>query len=419
MYKRISGLLAAFLTATTFALAEPTPLPALTTADGAPWPTKGGEGGKIITVTSLEESGPGTLREALDVKEPRIIRFAVAGEIWLSTVFRVNNPNVTIDGSSAPSPGITIIGDSFRVRTHDVIIRDIRFRTGARSVGSDPSNRDCFQVNEPAYNVLVENCSFAWAIDETVQLWGTTVHDVVVRRCIIAEALNASLHHKGGHSAGLLVGPGVKGVLVEQNLFAHNAFRNPVVSGGASAVVANNLIYNPGFNAFHIYGHKGYGPTDVDIIGNVVVAGPSTRPSLGIFHNKTGLIPGSKVYLKDNTAIGTKTFNETERPPNYAEDDALPFVKAPAIALPASPQFIPSAQVEAVVLANVGARINDRDTTDARILDDVKNRTGKIKNLPDDPRLHPDPNIKNPQWTTKSMDAAPIKENIKPPQKKN
>ncbi|EIQ01945.1 hypothetical protein OpiT1DRAFT_00522 [Opitutaceae bacterium TAV1] len=418
MQIRTTGLLAVLLAVIPLAFASP--LQPLVTADGSPWPTKGGEGGQVITVTSLDETGPGTLREALDTKGPRIIRFAVAGEIWINDILRVQKPFVTIDGDSAPSPGITIIGDSFRITgpAHDVIVRGIRVRTGARSVGSDPSNRDSLQIMNGACNVLVENCSFAWAIDETVQLYGKTVHDIAVRRCIIAEALNGSLHAKGGHSAGLLVGPGIKNVLIEQNLFAHNAFRNPVVSGGAEAVVLDNLIYNPGFNAFHIYGHKGYGTTNVDVIGNRVIAGADTRPAVGIFHNKTGLIPGSRVYLKDNAATGTKTWDTTSRPPNYGEDDALPFVDKPCIQLPVTLSAMPVAEVEATVLANVGARVDDRDATDARILADVKNRTGKIRNVPDDKRLLPDPAIKNPQWTNRSSDAPPVTEYARPPAKK-
>ena len=384
-------------------------------AAGSSWPTMGGEGGRIITVTNLGETGTGTLRAALETGEPCIIRFAVAGEIWINDVLRIRHPYVTVEGASAPSPGITIIGDCVSIRTHDVIIRDIRVRTGARSVGSDPSNRDCLQINgsidgtDPSYNVLIENCSFAWAIDESVQMWGKGSHDIVVRRCIIAETLKNSIHAKGDHSAGLLVGPGVTNVLVEQNLFAHNSFRNPVVASGLFAVVANNLIYNPGFNAFHIYGHEGYGPTSVDVIGNVIIAGPDTRPVLGIFHNRTGLAPGSQVYLDDNIANGTESFNPDERPENWADKNLTPFSPTSVVRWSALQIFLPSARVEATVLANAGARINDRDVTDARILNEVKTRTGSIRNLPDDKRLHPDPNIKDPKWTTKSNDAPPVR----------
>src|SRR5262249_39016217 len=107
-----------------------------------PYPTAGGEGGQVITVTTLEDSGPGSLREALSASGPRVIKFAVGGEIWLKDRLGVTNPFVTVDGSSAPSPGITLMGDRVRLRTHDVILRDIRVRVGALLTSSDPQSRD-------------------------------------------------------------------------------------------------------------------------------------------------------------------------------------------------------------------------------------------------------------------------------------
>ncbi|MDF3055790.1 MAG: putative pectate lyase protein [Rariglobus sp.] len=400
--------LAALFLATPFLRADATNT---ANAPAAPsWPTRGGEGGRIITVTSLDETGPGTLRAALDVNEPRIIRFAVAGEIWLSKACLIRHPFVTIDGASAPSPGITLIGDTVRIRSHDVIVRHIRIRAGARTTGSDPTNRDCLQIDgssdgkDPGYNVLIENCSFAWSIDENVQMWGRGNHDIAVRRCIMAEALNKSLHAKGVHSAGMIVGPGIQRVVVEQNLFAHNQFRNPVVAAGAAALVVNNLVYNPGFGGMQMYGYDlnktpGTAFTQVDLVGNVIIAGGDTRPRLGLFHNKTGIPLQSQVYLEDNLAIGTTTFDSSKHPITWPADGPMPFVQTPAVKLPVDASGllprVPAAQVEATVLASVGARPDDRDAVDTRIINEVKTRTGKIRDLPEDPRLHPKG---EPQW---------------------
>jgi hypothetical protein len=364
-------------------------------AQTAPYPTAGGAGGAVVTVTSLEDSGPGTLREALDRAEPRVIRFAVGGEIMLKDSLHIRQPFVTVEGESAPSPGITIMGDRLRVRSHDVILRHIRVRVGALLTASDPQNRDGIQIDgaqdgsDPGYNVLVENCSVSWAIDENVQIWGKNNHDIVVRDCILAEGLAKSIHPKGGtHSAGLVVGPGIKNVLVQGNLFASNAFRNPVGSAGSSIVVINNLIANPGFNAFHLYGREGDVVALATVIGNVVVAGKSTSKKMGIFH-KNGLNPGSQVYLKDNTAEGTETFDLTSRPSNWPADGPSPFVDTPPVPVPDGVKILPSAEVEASVLARAGARPNDRDEVDKRLIEEVKARSGTIKDFPTDPRLLP------------------------------
>ena len=64
--------------------------------------------------------------------------------------------------------------------------------------------------------------------------------------------------------------------MIEDNAFISNQYRNPVIDAGVSAVVVNNLIYNPGTNAFHIYGKPDAGPTLVSVVGNLVLAGPDT-----------------------------------------------------------------------------------------------------------------------------------------------
>lgn len=379
-----------------------------------PYPTAGGAGGQIITVTSLEDDGPGSLRQALETDGPRIIRFDVGGEIWLKDKLSVSKPFVTVDGESAPSPGITLMGNPLRIRSHDVILRHLRVRVGALLSGFDPQNRDGIQIDgaedgsDPGYNVLVENCSVSWAVDENIQIWGLNNHDIVVRNCIIAEGLRKSIHPKGGsHSTGLVAGPGISKLIIQGNLFAHNDFRNPVISGGSSALVLNNLIYNPGFNAFHVYGRvmkdgrpaspkeliifdKDADPAagvQVSVIGNVVVGGPSTsKKGLGLFHER-GLGGGSKIYLKDNIAVEVATFDESSRPPGWEGTDESPFVQTPPVAVPNDIQVLTASAVEASVLANAGARPSDRDAVDKRIVEEVTSRTGSIRNFPSDVRL--------------------------------
>lgn len=379
----------------------------------SPYPTAGGAGAQVITVTSLADSGPGSFREALTANGPRIVRFAVGGEIWIKEPLQIREPFITIEGESAPSPGISIMGDKFRIRSHDVIVRNIRVRVGDLLKASDAQNRDGMSADgaedgsDPGYNVLVENCSIAWSVDEGFQMWGLNNHDIVVRNCIIGESLAKSVHPKGGHSAGMIVGPGIKNVLIQGNLFAHNSFRNPVVSAGSSAVVLNNVIYDPGFAAFHVYGrqvkdgklsspkglidYKDANPLSdmqVSVIGNVAIRGPSTsKKPLGMFHEH-GLNGGAQIYLQDNLTVDMKAFDDTTRPPGWDGPDApSPFVKTPPIAVPEGVKVLPSSDVEASVLANVGARPADRDEVDKRIIEEVKTRTGKIKDHPTDDRL--------------------------------
>lgn len=351
----------------------------------AEWPTEGGDKGAVVEVTSLADGGPGTLRAALGQDRPRRIVFSVGGEIFLKEPLVVRHPHVTIAGETAPSPGISLIGDKLRIRTHDVIVRDIRLRVG-EGPGSNAENRDGISIDSGGKyrvgNILIDHCSIAWAVDENVSVWGDGISDVMIRRTIVAETLSKSIHPKGEHSMGLLVGTGASDIVVERNLLAHNMFRNPLIDAGASAVVLNNVIYNPGWSGFHVYDKPKYGPTIASVVGNVLIAGPDTRPTLSSFPK--GINPGSRIYYDDNLVIGTKAFDPTE--PNGKTKGPAGFVDKPPIWFPWL-EPLPSSKVEDAVLADVGARPSDRDATDRRIIAEVVARTGSIKDMPPDPRL--------------------------------
>lgn len=353
------------------------------------WPTAGGEPGRTIEVTTLADSGPGSLRAAVEAGGRRTITFNVAGEIWLKDRLVIRSPFVTVAGETAPSPGITILGDTVKIRSHDVILRHLRIRVGALPDNSDPQNRDGIQIEgsadgtDPSYNVLIENCSVSWSVDELVQIWGENNHDIAVRRSILAEALANSIHPKGAHSSGLLVGPDARNVLIQGNLFAHNSNRNPAVHGGAEAVVANNLIYNPGFAAVHFYPHDDSGPTRASIIGNYVEAGPSTGKER-LYSFGQGLNEGSAIFYADNLSEAVAAFSTEEF---IAKSHVpVPFVSEPPIALPGA-NYVSAEQVPDEILSTAGARPWDRDEVDARIVSEVLSRSGQIRDAPTDERL--------------------------------
>ena len=139
---------------------------------------KGGQGGRVIGVTTLGDSGPGSLRAALDALEPRLVHFAVEGTIQLKTPLRVTQGRVTIDGSTAPGKGITLLhhGIHFCGDCDDIIVRHLRIR-----VTTGGSSGDCllFWGNQggTVERVLVDHCSLMGATDENVNTWGQ-VRDV-------------------------------------------------------------------------------------------------------------------------------------------------------------------------------------------------------------------------------------------------
>lgn len=345
--------------------------------------TKGGEGGKEYMVTTLVDGGPGSLRKALEQPGPRIIKFAVGGVIQLKKPLRIWDSQVTVAGETAPSPGITLRGAPLRIRASDVIVRHLRIRVGD-APGFNPDDRDGITILgdkdgvDQTRNVLIENCSVSWAIDESISLWFPGISGVTIRNTIVAETLDRSLHPKGQHSTGLLVGSGARDVVIQGNLFAHNRWRNPVLTSGVTGLVLNNLIYDPGDQAVHFY-RDAEAATLVSIMGNVVRSGPSSRPVMELF-GTNGPAPGSRIHLADNDGGGTKAFDT--RWPDKVVPLFNPFVDKPPVRIGPGIQVAPAGATMASVLKNVGARPWDRDATDKRLVAEVTARGGGIRDTP-------------------------------------
>ena len=124
--------------------------------------TVGGRGGTIVRVRNRNDSGPGSLRAALERSGRRIVRFDVGGVFTLRSEIKIKDPFITIAGETAPRP-VVIRREGLLVRTHDVIIRQIRLRPG--DTGGTPSETDALTLNgnqAPVYNVVVSHVSMVW-----------------------------------------------------------------------------------------------------------------------------------------------------------------------------------------------------------------------------------------------------------------
>ncbi len=209
--------------------------------------TPAGRGGTVYKVTNLNASGTGSLKACIDGTTPRICVFEVSGIIRLTSDLTIRNNFITIAGQTAPSPGINIHGAGLRIQASDVLIQHLRVRVGDAANGPDPENRDALKIEgttaKPVRNVVVDHCSFSWAIDETVSVWGP--HDnITFSNNMFAEALNQSLHPNGNHGFGVILGPHPgSSITMVGNLFAHQVERNPL-SRAAELVFVNNVVYD-------------------------------------------------------------------------------------------------------------------------------------------------------------------------------
>lgn len=192
-------------------------------AEGFGAATPGGDGGAVVRVTTLADSGPGSLREALKGGH-RTIVFDVAGEIALRTHLWVNGAYVTIDGFSAPEPGITLRNYGLVIRgskgAHDVIVRGLRVRGSAI---------DGIQVSGGAYNVLIEHVSVDGSADGNIDITEDS-RDVTVAWSILS-----------GAGKNMLIKYGASRITLHHNIFIGSKSRNPQARIDDEGSVAREL----------------------------------------------------------------------------------------------------------------------------------------------------------------------------------
>ncbi|MBE7465788.1 MAG: right-handed parallel beta-helix repeat-containing protein [Planctomycetes bacterium] len=374
------------------AAALPAAQPCFPGAVGYGIETPGGRGGKVLTVTTLAGSGPGSLREALAAKGPRIVVFAVGGVIDLAEqALEIDEPFVTVAGQTAPAPGITLIRAGLRISAHDVVLRHLRVRPGdcgkPKKSGWSPDGLSTYTAQTPGaqgpHDIVIDHCSFTWAVDENLSASGVrhagrafTSHRVTFSNNIIAEGLAQSTHEKGEHSKGTLIHDNAREIAILGNLYACNTERNPVLKPDAAAVIANNLVYNPAKRAIHTYWNtREYEgkmqtmlPATLVIVGNTLWTGPNTPPEMPFVFIQNGK---ADVYLQDNLTLGPggKPVAEVGGNPKILKE--CPFWPAGYTALPAK-------EAAEHVLNQAGARPWDRDAIDERIVAGVRARTGKM-----------------------------------------
>jgi hypothetical protein len=299
--------------------------------------------------------------------------FRISGLISLEKPIAVRNPYLTLAGQSAPGDGICLRNYPFAVATHDVVVRFLRSRLGDLAGKAE----DCLDLANGASQVIFDHCSATWSIDECLSLAGN-VSNATVQWCLIAEALDKSKHPKGPHGYGSLAranGP----VSLHHNLWAHHNARSPRFGDNYDKPpypafdFRNNVIYDFGGTCSGLT----QGRFPVNYLANYIRPGPSSRARTPI---TIGGPSGLTFFIRDNvfegndalTADNTRFFNQVEiegtRQVRIADK---PFEAAPVKTLSAKEAF-------EAVLATVGASLPVRDSVDARIVDQVRQRKGAI-----------------------------------------
>ena len=367
-------------------------IPAFPGAEGGGMYTFGGRGGKVLTVSNLNDDGPGSFRWACEQGGARIVVFNVSGIIWLKSPVNVRAPYITIAGQTAPGEGVTIAGETFNIDTHDVIVRHMRFRRGKTSVWS----RDDSFGGNPMGNIMIDHCSCEWGLDENISFYRhmldlkdgkerqkTPTVNVTIQNTISAKALD-----NWNHSFGSTIGG--ENTTFMRNLWASNTGRNPSIGWGGVFNFVNNVV----FNWMDRTADGGDFTMMCNFINNYYKPGPVTPKDSPIRHRIVcpegrsanmmpwrqfgrvyavgNIVEGNPEVTYDNWAGGIQLVDKDGYQGNEEELMMMrsyePFEMAPI-------RIMGSDQVFDWVMHNVGATIPCRDIVDEHIIEEV--RTGK------------------------------------------
>lgn len=368
-------------------------IPAFPEAEGGGKFTFGGRGGKVYVVTSLEDNGPGSLREACEKGGPRIIVFNVSGIIRLKTPLIIRAPYVTIAGQSAPGDGVCIAGESVWINTHDVLVRHMRFRRGETYVG----RRDDAIGGNPVGNIMIDHVSASWGLDENMSMYRHMYNDstgkaeekrgtvnITIQNSIFSEALDTWNHAFGSTLGG-------ENCTFMRNLWANNAARNPSIGWNGLFNFYNNVVYN--------WVHRSIDGGDYqatyNIVNNYFKPGPATpldqavsyrilKPESGrsklpyvVFgraHVKGNIVEGNTKVSANNWDGGVQLENKKGDAMTF--DEARPYFAAMSVKEPfphANFPVMTAQETYGFVLEHAGATLPKRDPVDTRVIADVKN----------------------------------------------
>ena len=371
-------------------------IPAFPGAEGGGMYTFGGRGGKVLTVTNLNDDGPGSFRWACEQGGARIVVFNVSGIIRLKTPISVRAPYITIAGQTAPGDGVCIAGESFWVDTHDVIVRHMRFRRGETNV----TRRDDSFGGNPIGNIMIDHCSCEWGLDENISFYrhmfnpgdGSQAKKLPTVNVSIQNTISAKALDTWNHSFGSTLGG--ENCAFIRNLWADNTGRNPSIGWNGVFNFVNNVVYN----WVHRSADGGDYTAMFNMINNYYKPGPLTNINAPIGHrilkpeagrSKLPYKQYGRVYANGNIIEG----NEKVSADNWAggiqvetDPDCGEYEKYMRVSEPFQMPYVTMMSAKEsydYVLENVGATLPCRDIIDQRVIDEVK--TGEVyyeKKLP-------------------------------------
>lgn len=328
----------------------------------------GGRNGKVYVVSNLNDSGAGSLRDAVSQPD-RIVVFSVGGLIKIKDRLVVSK-RISILGQTAPGDGITVYGNGWSFsNANDAIVRYIRIRMGKGGA----SGKDGITIAE-GHNMIFDHVSASWGRDETFSISGSEVGNITIQNSIIAQGLET-------HSCGGLMQTNVgDGISLFRNLYIDNKTRNPKVKGTND--FTNNVVYNWGGGGGYIAGDSA-GASEANIVGNYFISGPSTTITAFTRGNANfkGYVEGNFYDSDKNGALNGAQLGASSS--NYG---GLA-IQTSKFAFPAPAKVLSAADALALAEKSVGAS-KVRDAVDKRLITELQSY-GKVGQLISDENASP------------------------------
>ena len=378
-------------------------------AEGGGMYTTGGRGGKVIHVTTLHDSGTGSLRAALEETGARTIVFDVAGTIELRSDLKIGRGNVTIAGQTAPGDGICLKNYTTNISAGNVIVRYLRFRLGDQApwteadIQAGRADREdciwgCYQEN-----LILDHCSMSWSVDEAASFYAN--ENFTMQWCLIAESMkNCRLHTKGNHGYGGIWGG--KNASFHHNVLAHHDSRNaridhphiyenhkaPARRGNVD--LRNNLVYDWGsnncyggeggwFNLVNCYYQPGPSSSDRKYFMDLyaIYSSCSNCNETNIDHGYASVYLDGNVHTKYASITGANAsginWHNGAGHDNYKSTLSSPLAIAGKDGRDAYVTTHSAEDARKMLLQYAGASLR-QDDADKRILSEVENGTGRI-----------------------------------------
>jgi hypothetical protein len=343
----------------------------------------GGRGGEVVHVTSLNDDGAGSFRQAVTNTGgiPRTVVFDVSGIIRLESRLAMSK-YITVAGQTAPGKGICFRGAPIGVNSESVC-QFVRLRLGGGETydGMGMAGAD---------HAIIDHCSIGWTIDEAFS--SRNAKNITLQRTLISEALNIAGHknYAAGTAHGYAGSIGGDCGSFHHNLLAHNEGRNWSLAGGLDGNgyyagkldIFNTVVYNWRSRA------TDGGANQVNFVNNYYKKGPASTQEYILNAQLEGTGKGSQSYCyagniktkADGTVICDGTDNACSRKYTLSNEQVLDwnvFVAQP---------FFPSyAKIESAkdayksVLSDVGCSMPLLDDHDKRIVDETLNGTYTYK----------------------------------------